>query len=311
MKYFIITIDTEGDDLWNYKKGQVVETVNSLYIPRFQELCEKYDFKPVWLTNYEMAQDSRYVDYIKPKLLTNKCEVGIHIHAWNNPPLFEIDKKYNGNPYLIEYPYDIMKAKFKLTYDLLYNKFGVKPISHRAGRWAMNSLYFELLKEFDVKVDCSFTPGIDWSKNYGQTIGGSDYSNMHLGPQIIDGILEMPVSILKLHCFNKGSYLHRIKNFIKGDYIWLRPAASSYSAMIRLVKELESQNNEQEMSFLEFMIHSSELMPGGSPYFNTVESIEREYEEMDRLFSYLKNKGYVGITFEEYYKIYSKNNELV
>ena len=48
MRHFIITIDTEGDNLWSYKQGERVMTENSLYIPRFQELCEKYGFKHSW-----------------------------------------------------------------------------------------------------------------------------------------------------------------------------------------------------------------------------------------------------------------------
>lgn len=47
MKYFIITIDTEGDNLWTYKKGNQVGVENIKYIPRFQELCNKFGFKPV------------------------------------------------------------------------------------------------------------------------------------------------------------------------------------------------------------------------------------------------------------------------
>ena len=42
MKYFIITVDTEGDNLWSYHKEEEVKTQNSFYIPRFQELCEKF-----------------------------------------------------------------------------------------------------------------------------------------------------------------------------------------------------------------------------------------------------------------------------
>ncbi|WP_395754844.1 hypothetical protein [Edwardsiella ictaluri] len=50
---FIITIDTEGDNLW--QNHDRITTENARYLPRFQLLCEKYGFKPVYLTNYEMA----------------------------------------------------------------------------------------------------------------------------------------------------------------------------------------------------------------------------------------------------------------
>ena len=50
---FIITIDTEGDNLW--QNHRVIKTENARYLARFQALCERFGFKPVWLTNYEMA----------------------------------------------------------------------------------------------------------------------------------------------------------------------------------------------------------------------------------------------------------------
>ena len=55
---FLITIDTEGDDIWG--RHATVTTENARYLPRFQDLCRKHGFKPTYLTNYEMAVDSRY-----------------------------------------------------------------------------------------------------------------------------------------------------------------------------------------------------------------------------------------------------------
>ena len=54
-KYFIITVNTKGDNLWNWHLGDDITTYNAKYILRFQNLCEKYNFIPVYLTNYEMA----------------------------------------------------------------------------------------------------------------------------------------------------------------------------------------------------------------------------------------------------------------
>lgn len=60
---FLITIDTEGDNLW--QKHDSITTENARYLPRFQQLCEKYGFKPVYLTNYEMAIDPVYIEFAK------------------------------------------------------------------------------------------------------------------------------------------------------------------------------------------------------------------------------------------------------
>jgi len=50
---FLVTIDTEGDNLW--ARSSVIEKRNAKYLPRFQKLCEKYGMRPTWLTNWEMA----------------------------------------------------------------------------------------------------------------------------------------------------------------------------------------------------------------------------------------------------------------
>ena len=48
-----------------------------------------------------------------------------------------------------------------------------------------------------------------------------------------------------------------------------------------------------------FMIHSSELMVGGSPTFRTVESIEKLYDDMEVLFDKIK-MYYEGETLRDY-----------
>ena len=145
MKKLIITIDTEGDDLWSWKQGDAFTTNNTLFLDRFQRLCNKYNFFPVWLTNYEMIQDDRYVEFVKKYALEGKAEIGMHLHAWNNPPMYQLEVAQEGAPYLIEYPDDVMEAKIKFLTDLIFERTGIKPVSHRAGRWATYENYFELL----------------------------------------------------------------------------------------------------------------------------------------------------------------------
>ena len=298
MKYFIITVDTEGDNLWAYKKGQEVKTENSLFIPRFQELCEKYGFKPVWLTNYEMASDNRYVEYIKPKMEQGLCEVGIHVHAWNNPPLYELNGKYSGNPFLIEYPFEIMKSKFKTTYDLIISKFGVAPVSHRAGRWVMNEEYFRLLEEFGIKIDCSYTPTVSWEKTQGETvISGPDYRQVKRAPHYIGEVLEVPMTIRMTRRAMSGSWKHKLRVLLQKGSIWLRPASASLEEMLWLCNLV---NKEEHSDYLEFMVHSSELMPSGSPYFKDGKAIDNLYKNMEQLFSKIELMGYNGITLKEY-----------
>ena len=82
---FLITVDAEGDNLWT--KPRSVTTHNAKYIPRFQTLCEKFGLKPTYLTNWEMAACPAFVEFARDALARGACEIGMHLHAWNSPPI--------------------------------------------------------------------------------------------------------------------------------------------------------------------------------------------------------------------------------
>jgi len=307
MKYFIITIDTEGDNLWEYKQGETIHTRNARYIPRFQELCEKYNFKPVYLTNYEMANDEFFVDFAKKKLNKNKCEIGIHLHAWNSPPLYDLGYSGAGcgSPYLIEYPIPVMRQKFDALFNLLTEKLQCKPVSHRSGRWAMNQDYFDILIDYGIKIDCSVTPHISWKSSKGFSTGGSDYRHSAEEPYLIqhssraDTITEIPVTIRKFRFFAANAGIASIaKSTLLGKTVWLRPNGNNLSEMLLLIDRIQ----KSESGYIMFMLHSSELMPAGSPLFRTVESIENLYHDIEIIFKKI-SKGFTGITLKDYHAL--------
>ena len=49
----------------------------------------------------------------------------------------------------------------------------------------------------------------------------------------------------------------------------------------------------------QFIRHSSELMPGGSPRFQTNRHIEQLYDDLETLFSYAAT-GFVGMTLSDF-----------
>ena len=132
MRYFIITVDTEGDNLWDWKDDDEITTKNADFIPRFQELCEKYEFKPTYLVNYEMANNKKWVDYAKKKAKNGLCEIGMHMHAWNTPPYYYLENKYNGNPYITEYPSSVIDKKVTSLVELLRTVFETDIVSSRS-----------------------------------------------------------------------------------------------------------------------------------------------------------------------------------
>ena len=308
-KYFIISVDTEGDNQWD--NAHEISTENTYYLPRFQELCEKSGFKPVWLTTYEMAENADYVTYMKKKQNDGFCEIGMHLHAWSTPPEYQIHQKTDQRPFLVEYPETVMRQKIMNMTDLLRDRFGKMPVSHRSGRWIMNEKYYSILAEMGYLVDCSVTPLISWKNTQGATgICGCDYSNAPENPYFRnDGILEIPVTIRKMHFFNRDKVtdlytaLRETRNLLTGVDQWMRPFdTQSGLGMDYLLKKVNAECGD-----ILFTLHSSELMPGGSPIFKTRVDIEILYGIIAETFAKARSMGYVGCTMREYYELLKNN----
>lgn len=308
---FIITIDTEGDNLW--ENHNLISTKNTHYLPRFQALCEKYAFKPVYLTNYEMAVDDDYVAFARDVIARGTGEVGMHLHAWNSPPLDPLtDDDWRYKPYLIEYPAGLIRSKVEFMTRLLEDTFQTKMLSHRAGRWAFNEYYAALLIEFGYAVDCSVTPKVNWQFSPGnpEGKGGTNYRDFPSHAYFMDekniaragtsSLLEVPMTIQYKHSGLMNSLksgYDRLRGKRRSPSVnWLRPSGGNVESMKRVVR----QSLDEGHDYVEFMLHSSEFMPGGSPTFATEQHIERLYQDLEQLFSWLSERT-VGKTLAEYY----------
>ncbi len=84
----LITIDTECDNAWT--KTAQLSTPNARFIPRFQELSERFSYKPTYLTSHEMAKDEFFVEFAHDLLRRYTAEIGAHPHAWNSPPRYNL-----------------------------------------------------------------------------------------------------------------------------------------------------------------------------------------------------------------------------
>lgn len=308
MKNFIITIDTESDNQWS--KNSVLSTKNAEFIPRFQNLCEKYCFKPVYLTDYSMANNDYFIKYIKEKQDSGLCEVGMHLHAWDTPPICSKDHYSDNKPYLIEYTYEQMYDKIAKLTDVLENKLCKKMTSHRAGRWATDDRYFEILEQLGYTIDCSVTPGIDWSSHVGYSIGGSDYSKSCTSPFYLSKncqLLEVPMSIrsfrtpVSLKQPQLRNILKSIKRSLTIRNVWLRPSIHTNEEMFALLKLIEKETT----NYAQFMMHSSEFMPGGSPYFTNETAIDQMFLSLESFFEYVQ-QSYQSITLHDYYNQYTR-----
>lgn len=316
LRSFLITIDTEGDDVWSRRSS--VETRNAAFLPRFQSLCETFGLRPTYLVNYEMASDRGFVEFGRDLVARGAGEIGMHLHAWNSPPIHPLtsnDTLYQ--PFLIEHPEDEIRKKIEFHTHFLEDVFSVKMLSHRSGRWALNAFYADVLREFGFRVDCSVTPHVDWRSTKGDPVGagGTDYrgfpeqhywmNERNIALPGTSSLLEVPMTIINRSpalltratqaCESISDLPDRALRYIR-PLDWLRPNRSNLTSMLRILDIAVSQDRP----YVEFMTHSSELMPGGSPYFPTVESIEHLYRDLDELFSQA-TKHFCGSTLTEFH----------
>jgi hypothetical protein len=299
--FLLVTIDTEGDDAWARRRR--VETRNAAFLPRFQALCERHGVRPTYLTNYEMAMSPVFRALGHEVLRRDTAEIGMHLHAWHSPPDYPLtadDTHYH--PYLVEYPVEIMRAKIAFMTDLLEETFGRKMASHRAGRWSLNETYARLLVEHGYRADCSVTPHVSWRFVAGdpRRRGGTDYSRFPDTAYFVDlddiarpgdsQLLEVPVTIVPARAslrrvvsfaLPQRATLQRAMNRLF-PLRWLRPNGRNLPDLLRVVDRAVVERRR----YIELMLHSSELMPGGSPTFRTVASIETLYDHLERLFAH-------------------------
>ena len=311
---FLITIDTEGDNLWAAPRE--ITTRNAAFLPRFQSLCEAHSLKPTYLTNYEMVCSPVYQEFARDVLKRGTAEIGMHLHAWNSPPIQPLTQDdYRYQPYLIEYADKIIHDKVDLLTKLLEDTFGVKMISHRAGRWSMNEVYARVLAAQGYRADCSVTPHVSWRRTRGnpEGKGGTDFSGFPEEAYRVDledisrpgdsSLLEVPMTVMQAsgptrtigERLTHGTLPSRVWNRLFPPRHWLQPNGRNLSPMLRILDRALRERRR----YVEFTLHSSEFMPGGSPTFRTTESIENLYRDLEQLFSRAA-KSFGGATLAEF-----------
>lgn len=314
---FLITIDTEGDDVWSGPRE--ISTENANYLSRFQELCEKWQLRPTYLTNYEMATSNEYVEFAKDMIQRDAGEVGMHLHAWNSPPIVPLTADdYHYRPYLIEFPDNLIRKKIAFMTRLLEDTFEQNIISHRAGRWSFDEAYACALVDEGYLVDCSVTPFVSWRYTTGdpRQVGGTDYLEFANDPYFVDlqnirqpgdsNLLELPMTIRPIlpeymvrlimpKLIRSLGPVGRIVQRLFRPH-WLRPNGRNLKVLLEILNWAVARDK----SYVEFMLHSSELMPGGSPTFKTKEQIEVLYEHLEILFAQALNQ-FRGATLAEYH----------
>ena len=316
---FIISIDTEGDNQWEFGSDLTVDNIK--YVPRFQELCEKYNIKPTYLVTSEVCEDDFAKKIFSDYSARGKAEIGSHLHLWTTGPFLDEDGyRYNdkSHGFANELKEGLLFDKLKNLTEQIEASFGKRPTSFRSGRYGFNENVARVLVDNGYLIDTSITPYLSWASYEGIT-GGEG------GPDFVDkspfpfrytfphgSLLEIPLTILPTRFpLNRYDNLakkffrnvdHNVllkiirKVFFKEQPLWLRPQPWMTN---RLFEEVLSESIRIKLPYLIMMFHSSELMPGCSIYRPDEDSIEKLYDLLESFFILLQNKNIVSVTLTE------------
>ncbi|MCG8425656.1 MAG: deacetylase [Proteobacteria bacterium] len=316
--HLLITIDTEGDNAWagrGYENG----TENARYLPRFQRLCGRFGFMPTYLTTYEMGRDDFFVEFARDALARGECEIGAHPHPWNQPPECPVTSDdMRLQPYLIEYPPEVIAEKLRVLTALLSERFDVEMRSHRAGRWAFDATYARLLASMGYTVDCSVTPhyrSVVDRREEPSRVPLPDYRRFPTGPYFLDAtdisrpgdlpLLEIPMTLMPLYGRPTTALYwalpgRRVKRLMRGvlgqPAVFFRPNGRNRADLLRLAR----RKLEQRAGYVMLMLHSSEFMAGCNPTFKNERDIEGLYADLEVLFDWLRQHGVEAATCSQY-----------
>jgi hypothetical protein len=318
----IVTIDTEADDQWDRTRTELT-TDNLACVPRFQQLCERYELKPTYLCTWEIVEDPRF-EPLREYQLAGRAEVGAHLHPWTNPPMTSPENGIEREAFGM-YPSELDPASFQAKLEQLTesieNRTGVRPRSYRAGRWGLSGEHVPILSSLGYLVDCSVTPLRSWAHMPGVRTGGPDFRAAPAAPYFLDsedlcrpgdsGLLEVPATIVsarsalarskrlqetyaKCRQTLPGKILNRL---LRLDPQWLRPYRHMTAGRLVNVCKVAARRG---LPAVEMMFHSSELMAGGSPYNRDEAEIERLYERLETVFGYMRDRAWRGVTLSDF-----------
>ena len=291
--YFILSVDVECDKSpdWSVRKPlsfrSVVEGIPSKLMP----LCQTLGLKPTLLLSPEVLRDDKSVQVLG-KL--EHCELGAHCHVEFLEPGANLEGSRTDGV-LCGLDPALELAKLKDLTELFQRRLGRKPLSFRAGRFALSPRTLAWLAELGYKVDSSVTPFRSWHFGDGLLVNywgapWEPYRPSHRDCRREGSlpIWEVPVSIVDRTMVNWPRFLLRrfhdrspwLKRWLprlglSPKPVWLRPLRSTPEEM-KLAADAIVASGRGSATVLNVMFHSVELIAGASPYAQT----EREVEEL-------------------------------
>jgi len=303
-------IDTEADDQWSARGRQASSVRNVERLPALQALFERHGVRPTYVVTWEMATRPESAAVLRALAASGRCEIGSHLHPWSSPPFRPEDLEQHTYPHNL--PSELLERQLSELTAAIEANLAVRPTTYRAGRNGFDGTTLPILERLGYTVDTSVDPLFNERRKGGMLFAGAPREPYH--PDYADvrrpgasSVLEVPITSATLPALPgplERLYARLPPIPYRGALrrlglrpVWLRPSYSSLADMKTLADRLAARG----APCFNIIFHSSELLPGGSPYNPDAASVERFLDALEHLLGHLTERlGALGRTYAEF-----------
>jgi hypothetical protein len=307
--YLTVTVDTEEDNWGEFTRpSYTVENLGRL--PRVQELFTRHGVRATYLISYPVASSVCGVKILGRFREQGLCEIGAHPHSFSTPPFEEDRTEFNS--YICHLSSDLQFRKIDSLTRTIESNFGVRPTSHRSGRWGFSGETATNLIRLGYTVDTSIYPVSSWEP-------GPDFRTYTHEPFLyaMDSssnarrtLLEIPATVdfLQANRQKANRVFHAIDALPLGpmllavlrrlralNRVCLSPEVADMRDMIRLATRLADRGGR----VINFFFHSPTLLEGCSPFARTPADVEAFIERIAGFLAFAVSAGFTPVTLSE------------
>ena len=293
---FLVTVDTEEEFDWTRPFARAGHTTHAVpWIARFQQFCESHGVVPTYLVDHPVAVDPEAARILSPAVEAGRADIGLQLHPWVNPPFDEeinIPNSFPGNLSV-----ELECAKLLALKSEIEARFGVTPLTYRAGRYGVGPNTAALLIEAGIRIDTSVRARFDY-----RDMGGPDFRACPSHPWWVDDnrrLLELPLTTAFTgHLRRHGAALYPRLAFSRR----LRGALAMTNLIERIPLSPEGVTVEEGLRAMDtavvdgvpvlvFSFHSPSLAPGHTPYVRSEADLDALYAWWRVVFAHAAARG--------------------
>jgi len=300
-------VDTESEFDWYGGFSRADDEVSAIpELSRLYEITRPFGVRPIHLIDHPVAKNGDAGVFLRRASDAGDCELGVQLHSWTTPPFEELVCARNS--YGCNLPRDLQARKLAELVRIFEANFGTKPKVFKAGRYGIDSVGIDLLREHGFLVDTSMMPRTDLRREHGPNFMGCTSGPGWLDPQF--EMLELPVTrevvgwagaffAPLLYSYTSrpwGEWLHLpglLARSRVADRLTLTPEGMTLPELKRLTVALLRRGQR----ILTFSLHSPSLAVGNTPYVRTEDQRQAFLERIRAYLAFFhKELGGVSMT---------------